>query len=80
MAEQRKTDSEVSAADVLQKHGWNLYFAHFPNFDNPNRYRIYKVYASTNNTLLGCGKTPDEAIQAALTADVDPAQTGAAKP
>lgn len=48
--------------ELLNRHGWNLYFALFPNFEDGKLYRVYKCGKPEENHLLGAGKTPDEAI------------------
>ena len=60
---------------LLQKHDWNLFFANFPNFEDGKPYRIYKSHRCDQNELLGCGKTPEEAIQMAA---AEPEGEGAA--
>ncbi len=57
------------AADVLEKHGWELLFGCYPNMDG-GAYRIYKNSTIRGNRLLGSGKTPSEACLAALAAPV----------
>ncbi len=53
-----------AANELLEKQGWNLFFAHYPDSPDGNPYRIYSC--RDVNEVLGYGKTPDEAIQAAL--------------
>jgi hypothetical protein len=73
--------ASASAASVLDKYDWNLFFGHFPNFEDGQVYRIYKSHTSTQNELIGYGKTPTEAIEAALraTATPNPLPTGEPK-
>ncbi len=57
------------AADVLEKHGWELLFGCYPNMDG-GAYRIYKNSPIRGNRLIGSGATPDKACLAALSASV----------
>lgn len=49
--------------ELLRTHGWNLFFAYFPKFEDGNCYRIFKSHRSNQNELLGYGKSPEEAIR-----------------
>jgi hypothetical protein len=68
--------------ELLDRYDWNLFFAHFPNFEDGQVYRIYHSRDSLHNDLIGCGKTPAEAIESAMraTATPDPSPTSEPKP